>query len=91
MPQEPASLADPRLSGKRLFALKRIAEALEAGLLTFDEARMAAARISPQHSDVFDVGPGTTEQRAARAIRSIEATLQNRFPGRFRASSAKPP
>jgi hypothetical protein len=86
MPETPVSLEDPRLSGKSLFALKRIAEALQAGLLTLDEARRAAARISPHYAGVFDNGLTTTADKAARIVRIIEMILERRFPGRFRAS-----
>lgn len=86
MPESPAPLEDPRHSGKSLFALKRIAEALQAGLLTYDEAKAAATRISVHYSEVFDRGDGTAAEKAAHVIRTIEAILQHRFPGRFRAS-----
>jgi hypothetical protein len=86
MPSTASSLEDPRLSGRSLFALKRIAEALQAGLLTLEEAKAAAARISPSYAGVFDSGLGTGAEKAARIVRIVETILERRFPGRFRAS-----
>jgi hypothetical protein len=87
MPETPASLEDPCHTGRSLFALKRIAEALLLDLLTLSAAKSAAARISPHYSAVFDSGAGTSAQRAARVVKMIETILQRRFPSRFRAST----
>jgi hypothetical protein len=78
-------LADSRTCGRTLFALKRVAEALEAGLLTLEEVKRAADRISPHHRGLFDVEPEQAAQRAVQVIHAIERTLQTRFPARFRA------
>lgn len=86
MSETPIPLEDPRLSGRSLFALKRIAEALQADLLTLNEAKAAAARISPHYAGVFDHDLGDGAQRAARIVRIIETILERRFPGRFRAA-----
>jgi hypothetical protein len=86
MPESRSSLDDPRHSGRSLFALKRIAEALQAEMLTYCEAKAAAMYISPHYGEVFDQGVGTTSQKAARVVRMIEAILERRFPKRFRAN-----
>jgi hypothetical protein len=54
MPDIQLSLDDPRTSGRSLFALKRIADALEAGFLTLEESRRAAKRISSRYARIFD-------------------------------------
>ena len=78
-------LAHPRVSGRRLFALKRIAEALEAGFLTLEECQKATARIDPGYVRVFDCKRSEAAERAAQVTRIIQLILQLRFPGRFRA------
>jgi len=85
MPDGLERLWDRHLSGRSLFALRRIAEALEADLLTLSEADRAAERISPRYVGIF-LAPITPRQRATQVVRTIEAVLQKRFPGRFRAS-----
>lgn len=73
-------LADPSLSAKCLFALRRIAESLANGFLTRAEAKRAAAHISPACAEVFnDVIP------AQGVISAIEMVLEQRYPTRFRA------
>jgi hypothetical protein len=78
-------LASPRMSSRRLFALKRLAEALDGDLLTLKEARRGAAHIAPQFAAIFNGQPG----QAAQVIQIIEAILQKRYPGRFRATSGR--
>jgi hypothetical protein len=80
MPDRFALLADPSLPGKCLFALKRIAEALESGFLTLEEAKRAAARISPTCAELFE-----DALHAQGVILAIEMILQGRYPSRFRA------
>jgi hypothetical protein len=82
-------LDNQQVSGKKLFALKRIAEALQAGFLTAEEAKRAAGHISPQYGCVFDCESGKEELRAAQVIGYIDALLQTRFPTRFRAGADK--
>ena len=86
MPDALDCLSDRHRSRKSLFALRRIAEALEADLLTPSEAERAAGRISASYGGIFLAHDVTPAQRAKQVIRTIEAILQNRFPGRFRAS-----
>lgn len=85
MPERKELLTSPTLSSRRLFALKRLAEALDGGLLTLQEARRGAARIAPELAAVFDGQPG----QAAEVIQFIETVLQKRFPDRFRATSRR--
>ena len=82
LPDRLASLADPTLPGKCLFALKRIAEALEAGLITLDEAKRAAAHIAPTCGQVFH---DAAHAQGTAVILAIEMILQQRYPSRFRA------
>ena len=85
MPDGLEQLARRRISSRRLFALKRLAEALDGDLLTLKEARRGATRIAPEFAIVFDGQPG----QAAVVIGTIEAILQKRHPGRFRATSRR--
>jgi len=77
-------LADPRVSGRSLFALKRLAEALAAGLLTLNEVKRGAKHISPRYGGVFDVEVRFAHQRAVQVVTAIEIILQSCFPARFR-------
>lgn len=65
-------LVSPRISSRRLFALKRLAEALDGDLLTLKEARLGSAYIAPQFAAVFNGHPG----QAAKVVLIIEAILQ---------------
>jgi hypothetical protein len=85
MPERKELLASPRISSQRLFALKRLAEALDGQLLTLKEARRGAAFTAPQFAVIFNGHPG----QAAQVIQIIEAILQKRYPGRFRATSRR--
>jgi hypothetical protein len=78
-------LASPRISSRRLFALKQLAEALDGDLLTLKQASRGASRIAPEFATVFDGQPG----QAAEVIQINEVVLQKRFPGRFRATSCR--
>ena len=82
MPEGMELLASPKITTRRLFALKRLAEALDGDLLTLEEARRGAARIALEFAAVFDGKPG----QAAKIMQIIEAILEKRFPGRFRAT-----
>jgi hypothetical protein len=90
MPDNCDPLADPRVSGRSLFALKRIAEALRDGWLTVDEAKTAAERISPHCSGIFDGLAKGSAKRAAQIVAVIERILEMRFPTRFRATASGP-
>jgi len=80
VPDRLEMLADPSLSAKCLFALRRIAESLANGFLTREEAKRAAAHISPACAEVFnDVIP------AQGVILAVEMVLEQRYPTRFRA------
>lgn len=80
VPDRLALLTDPSLSAKCLFALRRIAESLENGFLTPEEANRAAAHISPACAEVFN-----DVVQAQGVILAIEMALQQRYPTRFRA------
>lgn len=81
VPDRFALLADPSLPGKYLVALKRIAEALESGFLTLEEAKRAVARIAPPCAPIFN-----DAAHAQAVILAIEMILQERYPSRFRAN-----
>jgi hypothetical protein len=80
VPDRLALLADPSVSAKCLFALRRIAESLENGFLTREEANRAAAHISPACAEVF-----IHLVSAQHVIVAIETVLEQRYPTRFRA------
>lgn len=80
-PDRFTALADPSLSAKSLFALRRIAEALGGGFLTRKEANRAAARIAPDCAEIFKDG-----SHGQDVISAIEMILQQRYPSRFRAT-----
>ena len=82
VPDRFAALADPTLPGKRLFALRRIAGALESGFLTLEEAKRAAARIAPTCAQIFN---DVLDAEGTPVIITIEMILQERYPTRFRA------
>lgn len=87
MPDNLNRLADPRVSGRTLFALKRIAEALYEGWLTPEEANKAAQRISGRSAGVFGGHRNDPAKRAAQVVELIERILEARFPTRFRATA----
>ena len=80
VPDKFASLNDPGLPVKSLFALRRIAEARESGFLTLVEAKQAAAHIFPNCAGIFN-----DALHARGVILAIEMILQKRYPARFRA------
>lgn len=86
VPDRLASLADPTLPGKCLFALKRIAEALQGGFITLGEAERAAAQIAPTCAQIFN---DAADAQGSTVIVAIEAILQKRYPSRFRATTVR--
>lgn len=82
VPDRFVTLADPTLPVKCLFALRRIAGALESGFLTLEEAKRAAACIAPTCAQIFN---DILDAEGKPVILAIEMILQERYPARFRA------
>jgi hypothetical protein len=90
MPDKLNLLADPQVSGRSLFVLKRIAEALRDGWLTPEQARAAVEPYCPDYREAFACADGKAERKAAQIVRAVETVLQRRFPTRFRAEIQPP-
>lgn len=74
-------LADPTISQNELIALRQIAQCLQEGTLTQDEARSAIERISPKFAECF-----IDAASAAAIVDAVEAILQARSPAAARLS-----
>lgn len=66
-------LTDPHISLEALIALRQIAESLKGGMLTAEEAKNAAARISRKFSGIFSSLSSPPEAYARVASSVIEA------------------